>query len=84
MKKLFAFTLAEVLITLAIIGFVAVLTIPRLVENYQSRSWNTASEEIQKKLGEACDRIPDFLVVKIECKFYRSEDSFVPMIRRNV
>lgn len=53
MKKLFAFTLAEVLITLAIIGFVAVLTIPRLVENYQSRSWNTASEVFQKKLGEA-------------------------------
>ena len=34
----------------------------------------------EKTLGEACGRIPDFLVVKIECKFYKSEDSFVPMI----
>ena len=47
------FTLAEVLITLAIIGIVAVLTIPTLVANYQERSWGTASEVFQRKLGEA-------------------------------
>ena len=48
-----AFTLAEVLITLAIIGIVAALTIPTLVQNYQTRAWNTASEVFQRKLGEA-------------------------------
>ena len=48
-----AFTLAEVLITLAIIGIVAALTIPTLVQNYQERAWNTASEVFQRKLGEA-------------------------------
>ncbi|MBQ8167804.1 type II secretion system protein, partial [bacterium] len=37
------FTLAEVLITLAIIGVVAAMTIPTLVANYQQRSWDTAS-----------------------------------------
>ena len=47
------FTLAEVLITLAIIGIVAALTIPTLVQNYQERAWNTASEVFQRKLGEA-------------------------------
>ena len=47
------FTLAEVLITLAIIGIVAVLTIPTLVANYQERSWGTASSVFQRKLGEA-------------------------------
>lgn len=52
-KKEMAFTLAEVLITLAIIGIVAVLTIPTLVANYQERSWNTASDVFQRKLGEA-------------------------------
>ena len=48
-----AFTLAEVLITLAIIGIVAALTIPTLVQNYQERACNTASQVFQRKLGEA-------------------------------
>ena len=47
------FTLAEVLITLAIIGIVAALTIPTLVQNYQTKAWNTASLVFQRKLGEA-------------------------------
>ena len=47
------FTLAEVLITLAIIGIVAALTIPTLIQNYQERAWNTASQVFQRKLGEA-------------------------------
>ena len=52
-RKKAAFTLAEVLITLAIIGIVAALTIPTLVQNYQERAWNTASQVFQRKLGEA-------------------------------
>ncbi len=52
MKKI-GFTLAEVLITLAIIGIVAALTIPTLVQNYQEKAWNTASQVFQRKLGEA-------------------------------
>lgn len=35
MRKKYAFTLAEVLITLGIIGIVAALTIPTLISNYQ-------------------------------------------------
>ena len=52
-RKKAAFTLAEVLITLAIIGIVAALTIPTLVQNYQERAWGTASQVFQRKLGEA-------------------------------
>ncbi len=38
MKKLkFGFTLAEVLITVGIIGVVSAITIPMLVTNYQKR-----------------------------------------------
>ena len=48
-----AFTLAEVLITLAIIGIVAALTIPTLVQNYQTKAWDTASEVFQRKLEES-------------------------------
>ena len=52
MKKI-GFTLAEVLITLAIIGIVAALTIPTLVQNFQTSSWDTASEVFQRKLEES-------------------------------
>ena len=41
------------MITLAIIGIVAALTIPTLIQNYQEKAWNTASQVFQRKLGEA-------------------------------
>ena len=48
-----AFTLAEVLITIGIIGVVAALTIPTLVNNYQTKSWATFADVFQKKLTES-------------------------------
>ena len=39
MKKLSAFTLAEVLITLGVIGIVAAMTMPSLIANYQKKVW---------------------------------------------
>ena len=51
MKK--AFTLAEVLITLGIIGIVAAMTIPTLVANYQNKAWNTSAQVFERKLEEA-------------------------------
>lgn len=38
-KKIFAFTLAEILITLGIIGIVAAMTIPTLVASYQKKTY---------------------------------------------
>ena len=52
-KKFFAFTLAEVLITLGIIGVVAALTIPTLVSNYKQRAWDTAANVFERKLEES-------------------------------
>ena len=51
--KQFGFTLAEVLITLVIIGIVAALTIPPVIENYKTKSWNTSATNFERKLGEA-------------------------------
>jgi len=48
-----AFTLAEVLITLAIIGIVATMTIPTLITQNQQKSWDKASSIFNRKLGEA-------------------------------
>ena len=49
----YAFTLAEVLITITVIGIVAALTIPNLVNNYQTKQQNTAASAFETKLGEA-------------------------------
>src|SRR5574344_1193156 len=40
-----AFTLAEVLITLGIIGIVAALTLPSLIENHNKKVWVTALQK---------------------------------------
>ena len=48
-----AFTLAEVLITLAIIGVVAAITIPSLVKNYNEKAWGTAQDVFTKRLEVA-------------------------------
>ena len=48
-----AFTLAEVLITLAIIGVVASTTIPNLIADYQARTYATAASVFETKLAEA-------------------------------
>ena len=48
-----AFTLAEVLITLAIIGVVAAITIPSLVKNYNETAWARAQDVFTKRLEVA-------------------------------
>ena len=45
-----AFTLAEVLITLAIIGVVAVLTIPNLMQDGNQKAWDRAADVFNKRL----------------------------------
>ena len=52
-----AFTLAEVLITLAIIGVVAILTIPLLVKNYNEKAWATAQDVFTKRLEVAAKQL---------------------------
>ena len=52
MKKQ-AFTLAEVLITLGIIGVVAAMTIPTLMVDINTKQWDTAADVFEKKLNEA-------------------------------
>ena len=51
--KRVAFTLAETLITLAIIGVVAAITIPSLVKNYNEKAWSTAKDVFEKRLEVA-------------------------------
>lgn len=49
----FGFTLAEVLITLGIIGIVAAMTIPTLINNAQDQQWKTAYKKAYSDLNQA-------------------------------
>lgn len=75
-----AFTLAEVLITLGIIGIVATMTIPDLVANYQSRSFATAASVFESKLAEA------LRVMNTEQSLagYRTTEDFVNELSKHI
>ncbi|MFI3300394.1 MAG: type II secretion system protein [Candidatus Gastranaerophilales bacterium] len=51
------FTLAEVLITLGIIGVVSAMTIPNLISNYQSEALSTKKTLFQERLYEAMNQM---------------------------
>lgn len=51
MKK--AFTLAEVLVTLGIIGVVSAMTVPTLMQNYQRKSYVTQLHKVYNELQQA-------------------------------
>ena len=54
-KVKFAFTLAEVLITLGVIGVVAALTMPTLLKNIAERSNSEAQANLAQKITKSMD-----------------------------
>lgn len=56
-SKRAGFTLAEVLITLGIIGIVAAITIPTLVQNIQEYSWKQAFKKNFSVIAQAYERV---------------------------
>ena len=53
MKKISAFTLAEVLITLGIIGVVAAMTMPSLIQNYKNKELITRTKKVYSNIQNA-------------------------------
>ena len=51
-----AFTLAEVLVTLGIIGVVSAMTVPSLMQNYQRQSYVTQLHKVYNELSQALVR----------------------------
>ena len=56
MKRKYAFTLAEVLVTLGIIGVVSAMTVPSLMQNYQRQSYVTQLHKAYNELSQALVR----------------------------
>lgn len=55
MKKMFAFTLSEVLITLAIIGVISALTVPTLINGYQKKAEVVQIRKVMTDIGNTID-----------------------------
>ncbi len=53
MKKKTGFTLAEILITLAIIGIVAAITLPSLLVNVNEKAWEAQKKALHARLAQA-------------------------------
>ncbi len=53
MKKKTGFTLAEILITLAIIGIVAAITLPSLLVNVNEKAWDAQRKALHARLAQA-------------------------------
>ena len=52
-SKNFGFTLAEVLVTLGIIGVVSAMTVPTLMQNYQRKTYVTQLHKVYNELSQA-------------------------------
>ncbi len=69
MKKQ-AFTLTEVLLTLAIVGVVSALTLPTLINNYQNDIYTTSLRKVFNELSGAAER---FMADEHIDNFYESD-----------
>ena len=48
-----AFTMAEILLSLTIIGVVAAITLPSLTGNINERTWNTQRKALYSRMSQA-------------------------------
>lgn len=75
-NKSFAFTLAEVLITLAIIGVVAAITLPSLIQKHQEKEFATRTKKLYSDIGNALILAQkDFDVVGDNSLLFNTTDS---------
>ncbi len=56
--KRVAFTMAEILLSLTIIGVVAAITLPSLMANINERTWNTQRKALYARMSQAIAMMP--------------------------
>ena len=57
-SKVIAFTMAEILLSLTIIGVVAAITLPSLIGNINERTWNTQKKALHARMAQALALMP--------------------------
>ena len=75
-----AFTLAEVLITLGVIGVVAAMTLPTLVTNIQNKVREKRIENIHQKLSKVTDK----MAATSDLRGYESTEAFVNEMKKHM
>ena len=55
----YAFTMAEILISLTIIGVIAALTLPALMANLNEKVWNTKRKALHSRMAQALAAMPN-------------------------
>ncbi|MBQ3818852.1 type II secretion system protein, partial [bacterium] len=83
MKKK-AFTLAEVLITMAVIGVVAAVTVPALVINIQERVQNEQARSAKYKLTKATDKMKSLGLLDSRYSTANSTQDFVRELQKHL
>ena len=58
LSKKVAFTMAEILLSLTIIGVVAAITLPSLMGNINERTWNTQRKALHARMSQAIGMMP--------------------------
>ncbi len=58
MSKNLGFTMAEILLSLTIIGVVAAITLPSLMANINERTWNTQRKALYARISQAIGMMP--------------------------
>ena len=59
MYEKIAFTMAEILLSLTIIGVVAAITLPSLMGNINERTWNTQRKALHARMSQAIAMMPN-------------------------
>ena len=70
MQKLCAFTLAEIIITMGIVGVIAALTVPGLMSDYQNK---TMATKIRKTVNEIETAIDQYTTAEGKTKFSQTK-----------
>lgn len=75
-----AFTLAEVLISMAIIGVIAVTVLPALIAYNQEKGWNTSATMFEARLGETLK----IMNTQQELAGHKTTESFVNTLAKHI
>ncbi len=67
-----AFTLAEVLITMVVIGVVAALTVPTIVGNAKYKQYKTGVVKAQAAINSAVNKYRIEMGTSVECRYWES------------
>lgn len=79
MNREFAFTLAEVLVTLGIIGVVSAMTIPSLTQSWQKQAYVTQLKKVYSQLSQAASyTIQKEQVMSLDESKYSYNDANAP------